>query len=77
MGTPNIDIDIYMANKTLSHRVVNRDNFLLSFFWKGHYVSCYWKPSQKEISLVNSLYEFSEEELKKLVENFTKVQWDI
>lgn len=77
MGTRNIDIDIYMTNKMLNSKKIDSDNFLLSFFWKGYYVSCYWSPSQKQISLLNSRYEFSDEELKKLTENFTNVQWDI
>jgi hypothetical protein len=75
MRLSDIDIDLHMVNKTLSSKILDRNNIFLSFFWKGYYVSCYWHPISKEISLINSHYEFSDKEVKTLAGNFSVIKW--
>lgn len=69
------DVDLHMVNKTLTTKIMDRHNIFLAFFWKGYYVSCYWHPASKEITLLESHYEFSDEEVNRLTKNFTNAQW--
>lgn len=75
MRRSSVNMDLHMANRTLNSKIVDHNNVFLNFFWRGYHVSCYWHPHTKEISLINSRYNFSDNDIKDLIENFTNAQW--
>jgi len=69
------NVDVLMVNKTLTTKQIGRSDVFLNFFWKGYNVSCYWDAKSKEFMLINSLYEFTEDELAILKANFSKASF--